>query len=78
MKTIANIAPIFSVSKLVLIASKLVEPVKPYKSEQPYNNKPEDNALKTNYFNPASVDLILSLLNVAKTYNAKDCNSRPI
>ena len=36
---------------------KLVEPVNPYISEHPYSNKPEDNALKTKYFKPASEDL---------------------
>ena len=31
---------------------------KPYTKEHPYNNSPEDNALNTKYFNPASEDLI--------------------
>ena len=36
-------------------------PVNPYNNEQPYNNKPEDKALKTKYFIPDSDDLKLSL-----------------
>ena len=44
------------------ITSKLVEPEKPYSKEHPYNNKPEDSALKTKYFKPASEDFNWSLL----------------
>src|SRR6056300_1195616 len=54
------------------IISKFVDP------EKPYNNRPDESALKTKYFNPASDDFKLFLLNVAKTYKAKDCNSSPI
>ena len=66
IKTIANTAPIFSLVNWFDIVSKFVEPVKPYSKEQPYNNKPEDNALKTKYFIPDSVDLKLSLSIEAK------------
>ena len=41
-------------------------------------SKPEDNALNTKYFSPASDDFISSLLKEAKTYNARDWSSRPI
>ena len=78
MKTMPNVKAYSFEFSLEAIKSKLVDPVKPYINEHPYNNKPEDKALKTKYFNPASEDLILSLLKVAKTYNANDCNSRPI
>ena len=60
------------------IILKFVDPVKPYIKEHPYNNKPEERALRIKYFNPASEDCILALLNAAKTYNDKDCNSKPI
>ena len=49
------------------IISKFVEPEKPYISEQPYNSNPDDSALKTKYFKPASEDFNWSLLYVAKT-----------
>ena len=78
IKTIPNVKAYSFEFNWVAITLKLVDPVKPYINEHPYNNKPEDKALKTKYFNPASEDLILSLLNVAKTYNANDCNSSPI
>ena len=57
---------------------KLVEPEKPYIKEHPYNKSPEDNALSTKYFTPDSEDNILSLLNDASTYNAKDWSSNPM
>ena len=34
----------------------VVDPEKPYIKEHPYNNKPDDKALKTKYFKPASED----------------------
>ena len=77
IKTITNVKAYSFEFNWVAITSKLVDPVKPYINEHPYNNKPEDKALKTKYFNPASEDLILSLLKVAKTYKAKDCSSNP-
>ena len=46
--------------------SKFVDPLKPYNKEHPYNNNPDDKALKTKYFIPDSVDLILSLSIAAK------------
>ena len=52
--------------------SKFVDPEKPYIKEQPYNNNPEDKALSTKYFSPASEDFNSSLLKDAKTYNASD------
>ena len=36
--------------------SKFVDPENPYINEQPYKSKPDDRALKTKYFNPASED----------------------
>ena len=36
------------------ITKKLVDPEYPYIKEHPYNNKPEDSALKTKYFKPDS------------------------
>ena len=78
MKTMPNVKAYSFEFSWEAITSKLVDPVKPYINEHPYNNKPEDKALKTKYFNPASEDLMLSLLNVAKTYKAKDCSSSPI
>ena len=78
IKTIPNVNVYLSELNWLAITSKLVEPVNPYISEQPYNNNPEDSALKTKYFNPASEDLIWSLLNVANTYKAKDWSSKPI
>ena len=38
------------------IIEKFVEPEKPYNKEQPYNNMPDDKALNTKYFSPASDD----------------------
>ena len=46
--------------------------MKPYSNEHPYNNSPDDKALKTKYFMPDSDDLKLSLSIDAKMYNAKD------
>jgi len=63
------------VSEIII---KFVEPEKPYTREQPYNNKPDDSALNTKYFKPASDDFVWSLLKEAKTYKANDCNSRAI
>ena len=57
INTIANTAPVLSLVNCSAIKSKLVEPVKPYSNEQPYNNKPEESALKTKYLIPDSVDL---------------------
>ena len=54
------------------IILKLVEPENPYTKEQPYNKRPDDNALNTKYFKPDSDDKILSLLNEASTYKAND------
>ena len=48
------------------INSKFVEPVNPYNKEQPYNNKPDDKALKIKYFIPDSVERRLSLSIEAK------------
>ena len=53
------------------IISKFVEPVKPYNNEHPYNNSPDDKALKTKYLMSDSDDLKLSLSIDAKMYNAK-------
>ena len=50
----------------LLIISKFVEPLNPYNNEHPYNNSPDDNALRTKYFIPDSVDLKLSLSIAAK------------
>jgi hypothetical protein len=77
MKTIAKIAPVFSGTNCSEIMSKLVEPVKPYNNEHPYNNSPEERALRIKYFIPDSVDLILSLSIAARIYKDKDCSSRP-
>ena len=60
------------------IILKFVDPVKPYIKEHPYNNRPEDKALSTKYFKPASDDWSLFLLNAARTYNDKDWSSNPI
>ena len=60
------------------IKLKFVEPENPYIKEQPYNNKPEDNALSIKYFTPDSEDNKLSRLKDAKTYKAKDWSSSPI
>ena len=49
------------------IMSKLVDPENPYIKEQPYKSNPEDKALKTKYFNPASEDCNWSRLKVANT-----------
>ena len=57
--------------------SKFVDPVNPYKSEHPYKSNPEDKALKIKYFNPDSLDFILSLSKEANIYNDKDCSSKP-
>ena len=65
-KTIAKTAPTFSLLSWFAIKSKLVEPVNPYNNEQPYNNKPDDKALKTKYLIPDSDDLKLSLSIEAK------------
>ena len=78
MKTIPKVSAYWSELSWVAIISKFVEPEKPYIKEQPYSNNPEESALKTKYFKPASDDFKLSLLNVAKTYRAKDWSSRPI
>ena len=51
----------FSLLNSFVIKSKFVDPVKPYNSEHPYNNKPEDKALKIKYFIPDSDDFKLSL-----------------
>ena len=61
-----------SVENKLEIISKFVEPENPYIKEQPYNNKPEDNALSIKYFTPDSEDNKLSRLKDAKTYKAKD------
>ena len=61
INTIAKTAPVFSLLSSLDIKSKFVDPVKPYNREHPYNNKPEDNALKTKYFIPDSEDFKLSL-----------------
>ena len=65
IKTIANTAPVFSLFNWSEIKSKFVDPVNPYNNEHPYNNSPEDSALKTTYFIPDYVDLRLSLSIVA-------------
>ena len=59
------------------IVIKFVEPENPYIRLHPYNNKPDDRALNTKYFNPASDDLVWSLLKLARTYNDSDWSSRP-
>ena len=61
INTIAKTAPVFALLSSFAIKSKFVDPVKPYSREHPYNNKPEDNALKIKYFIPASEDFKLSL-----------------
>ena len=78
MKTIPKVNEYSFEFNWFAITSKLVDPVNPYINEQPYNNNPDDNALKTKYFNPASEDWIWSLLKDARTYNANDWSSRPI
>ena len=55
---IANFIPKLSLLKNCEIVIKSVDPVKPYISEQPYSSNPDDNALRTKYFNPASEDFI--------------------
>ncbi len=70
--------PYFIVTKFDEIIEKFVEPEKPYIKEQPYKSKPEERALNTKYFKPASEDLVLFLLNDANTYRARDCSSSPI
>ena len=77
IKTIPNIVPALKSLFKFAICSKFVEPEKPYMSEQPYRRRPEERALKTKYFIPASEDFILSLSIDAKMYKAKDCNSNP-
>ena len=77
INTIAKTAPVFSFPSSFAIKSKLVEPVKPYNKEQPYNNKPDDKALKTKYFIPDSDDFKLSLSIEARIYSDSDCNSNP-
>ena len=75
---IPNVKPYwleFIASEIII---KFVEPEKPYIKEQPYNNNPDDKALNIKYFNPASDDLVCSLLKEAKTYKARDCSSRAI
>ena len=76
-KTIPNIIPTLKSELLFAISSKLVDPVKPYIKEQPYNKSPEESALSTKYFIPASEDFLLSLSIEAKIYKANDCNSNP-
>ena len=71
------LAAVFSLLSSFAIKSKLVEPVKPYNKEQPYNNKPDDKALNTKYFIPDSDDFKLSLSIEAKIYSDNDCNSKP-
>ena len=78
IKTIPKVKPSWVESTFSEIVIKFVEPVNPYIREQPYNSKPDDKALNTKYFKPASDDLIWSLLKEAKTYNESDCSSRPI
>ena len=78
INTIPKVKPNWVESTFSEIVIKFVEPENPYIREQPYNNKPDDKALNTKYFKPASDDLIWSLLNDAKTYNESDCSSRPI
>ena len=67
IKTIPKVKTYLSELSWFDIMSKLVEPENPYINEQPYNNKPEDNALKTKYLSPASDDFNWSLLYVANT-----------
>ena len=78
INTIPNAKPNWVEAIFSEIMIKFVEPVNPYIREQPYNNKPDDKALNTKYFKPASDDLICSLLKEAKTYNASDWSSSPI
>ena len=77
MKTIPNVKPYCSEFIVVAIILKFVDPVNPYIREQPYNNNPDDKALKTKYLIPASEDLRLSLSIAANIYKDKDCNSKP-
>ena len=78
MNTIPNVNPYWLPFIATEISSKFVVPEKPYINEHPYNNRPEDKALKTKYLSPASDEATLSLLKEAKTYKANDCNSKPI
>ena len=73
----ANMAPVFCAFNSFAIISKLVEPVNPYSNEHPYNNNPDDKALKIKYLIPDSEDLKLSRSIAANIYNDKDCNSNP-
>ena len=61
MKTIPKIVPALKSLLTIAICSKFVDPEKPYIKEHPYNNRPDESALKTKYFIPASDDLMLSL-----------------
>ena len=78
MKTIPKVIAYSLEPSWFAITLKFVDPVNPYISEHPYKSNPEDKALSTKYFSPASEDFIWSLLKVAKTYNAKDWSSKPI
>ena len=77
INTIPKVNAYWSEFNWLAITSKLVEPVKPYNKEQPYNNKPDDKALKTKYFIPDSDDFKLSLSIEARIYSDSDCNSNP-
>ena len=48
-------------------ASKFVNPVNPYKSEQPRTKIPDEKAPNKKYFNPASVENSESLWDAART-----------
>ena len=45
-------------SKWKTLDGQLVDPVKPYIREHPYKSSPDDRALSTKYFKPASEDFI--------------------
>ena len=78
INTKPKVNPYWFKSTARAIKLKFVDPEKPYIKEQPYNKRPEDKALNTKYFNPASEDFNSFLLNDANTYKASDCSSRPI
>ena len=78
IKTIPKVVPYLNSVEFTNIWSKFVLSENPYINEQPYKSKPDDNALRTKYFSPDSVESKLSLLNDARTYKANDWSSRPI
>ena len=65
----------FKVLKLKTVYDEV--PVIPNNKEAPNKKNPEANAPSIKYLRPASDDFKESFLVEARTYNAKDCNSKP-